>query len=408
MNRGVAGFNLNDNKFSRDAFQLSLEQNRFVKPIKKNLFKEVARGLAVMPTFREGFYAGSKTTPGAPTDLRATVGSDNKISLVWTAPTNLGGDTRLHYTVTLCNDVSCKNNEKYNHIPVAFYKTAVLPPGTYTIRLTASNTEKTSNEVSTSVTIQGTPPPENSSGGLPGMTPQVITPPLPPSQITFAPRPITEQAAQQEHARKKVTMQEEANKKALAEEAKAKRVVEELIVAQKQVERVLDARIMKAQDDVKQLEIRKKEGMKQAVVTLVAAEQLAIKKSVERKAFTKRIEEESIAGLPLPVDVQKTQEAKKKEAQKEEEQAKRVVVELKIAQKEAEQTATANVAKAQEVVAQIEQTKKEATRIAAEQLDKAKQHVTQKSMERQATAKSLIIVQEQQKKAAFGWPFLIK
>jgi len=72
MNRnGVAGFNILDDNFSRDASEVALEK-RLGRPIKKNVFKEVARGAMAMPMFRtvEGFY-GQTFEP--PTNVRLTV-----------------------------------------------------------------------------------------------------------------------------------------------------------------------------------------------------------------------------------------------------------------------------------------------------------------------------------------------
>ncbi len=355
-----------------------------------------------------------KTTPGAPTDLRATAGSDNRISLIWNAPSNLGGDIRVKYTLMVCSDVSCKNNEKYNDITTAFYKTAVLPPGTYMFRLTASNTEKTSNEVSTSVTIQGTPPPENPSGGLPGMKPQVITPP-PRPPMTALPVSIIDQAAGQELARKQLAEEEATQKKAVAEQEATKRAVEQLIVAQKEVERVLAIKIAEAQQEVVKLELAKKEGVKQASERLAAAEQLATQKSVEYKVFKNRINQESkpTNGWPFSVDVATNKPAKdtqKQEEQKaeEEEQAKRVVVELKLAQKEASRLATEKLDKAKQAVVELELTKKEASRIAAERIATAQQLAAQKVVVSEASAKKVVDLREKQTKAAFGWPFLVR
>lgn len=70
---GVAGFNL-ENNFSRDASEASPEKPRF-RAVRKNVFKEIARGVGAMPIMktREGFdstailFTGISTSPGSVT-----------------------------------------------------------------------------------------------------------------------------------------------------------------------------------------------------------------------------------------------------------------------------------------------------------------------------------------------------
>ncbi len=135
----VPGFNLYDNIFSRDVSDLgltSLEQTRFVQPIKKNLFKEVARGLTVMPTFGEGFYQENSTgVPGPPTNIEARMVA-GQIEVFFIPPVNTGSSPIIYYTISSnpagIRGVNIQNMDKG--------RLSGWAPGTqYTFKVTAIN-----------------------------------------------------------------------------------------------------------------------------------------------------------------------------------------------------------------------------------------------------------------------------
>jgi len=99
---GVAGFNILDDNFSRDVSELDISElssvpleKRFRQTIKKNVFKEVARGSIEMPLFRsvEGFYANnpSRTYPDAPTNVQVTLVNNSILQVTWDAADTAGG-----------------------------------------------------------------------------------------------------------------------------------------------------------------------------------------------------------------------------------------------------------------------------------------------------------------------------
>jgi hypothetical protein len=134
----VPGFNIFDNIFSRDVSDLgvtSLEQTRFVQPIKKNLFKEVARGRMVMPTVGEGFNQGNSTgVPGPPTNIEARMVA-GQIEVFFIPPTTVGSPI-IYYTIASSppgiRGVNIQNMDKV--------RLSGWAPGTqYTFKVTAIN-----------------------------------------------------------------------------------------------------------------------------------------------------------------------------------------------------------------------------------------------------------------------------
>ena len=99
---GVAGFNILDNNFSRDLSELHTSEigttaleKQFMKPIKRNIFKEFAIGDISIPIFKsiEGFYINdpSRTYPDAPTNIQVTFENNSKIKVTWDAADVAGG-----------------------------------------------------------------------------------------------------------------------------------------------------------------------------------------------------------------------------------------------------------------------------------------------------------------------------
>jgi hypothetical protein len=133
----VPGFNIFDHIFSRDVSELSLEQTRFVQPIKKNLFKEVARGHTVMPTFGEGFNTTAQVptgVPGPPTNIEARMVA-GQIEVFFIPPTT-GGSPIIYYTIASnppgIRGVNIQNMDKV--------RLSGWAPGTqYTFKVTAIN-----------------------------------------------------------------------------------------------------------------------------------------------------------------------------------------------------------------------------------------------------------------------------
>ena len=120
MNRnGVAGFNILDHNFSRDVSEMGMSElgiselgttfveKRMQRRLKKNVFKEVARGAMAMPMFRtvDGFYGyGTDTDPGSFPKVYVELQDAAKLKVTWDQPDVTPwkpGSTINHYYLVL-------------------------------------------------------------------------------------------------------------------------------------------------------------------------------------------------------------------------------------------------------------------------------------------------------------------
>ena len=114
---GVVGFNILDDNFSRDVSELGISEvaleKRYQRPIKKNVFKEVARGAMVMPTFRstmpmlrtvEGFYGyGANDDASVYPFVYVTLQNNANLKVTWDEPdiTPWSSSPVNHYRILL-------------------------------------------------------------------------------------------------------------------------------------------------------------------------------------------------------------------------------------------------------------------------------------------------------------------